>query len=132
MVLDPDSQSGRAPILAQYISGLRELVDRGAPALFAGHGPPIRDAATLVVRRISKIERRTRRVLHVLAHSGDATPAVLADRVYRGLARQSFDVMAEVTAHLDLLVAEGRATAELREDGYWHFRATTHKEERDG
>jgi glyoxylase-like metal-dependent hydrolase (beta-lactamase superfamily II) len=123
MVLDPDSPSGRAPILAQYISGMRELVARGAPALFAGHGVPIIDAASLVARRIAKIERRTRRVLHVLERSGDATPAVLADRLYRGLARQSFDVMAEVTAHLDLLVSDGRATAELREDGYWHFQA---------
>jgi glyoxylase-like metal-dependent hydrolase (beta-lactamase superfamily II) len=123
LMLDADSPTGRAPLLAQYMSGLRELADRGAPALFAAHGPPITDAADLVERRLAKIERRSRRVLETLAIMDEPTAGQMADRLYRGRARGSWDVMAELVGHLDLLVERGRAASRLGEDGYWHFKS---------
>ena len=125
MMLDPDSAPARVPLLARYIIGLEELRSRRPPALFAGHGLPITDTPTLVDRRISRIARRTRRVLDVLRAHDDATAAELADHLYRGRAHGSFDVVAELVGHLDLLVADGRAATRLGEDGYWHFRASS-------
>lgn len=124
MMLDPKNAPARVPLLAQYVAGLEELRDRRPPALFAGHGPPITDVPTLVTRRIARIERRTRRVLDALRAAGETTGADLADRLYRGRAHGSFDVVAELVGHLDVLVTDGRATTRLGEDGYWHFRAS--------
>jgi glyoxylase-like metal-dependent hydrolase (beta-lactamase superfamily II) len=123
MMADSTHPTGRAPLLVQYMDGLRELASRNPPALFTGHGPVITDAAELVSRRLMRIERRTRRVLEALASAGEPTAAELADRLYRGRARGSWDVMAELVGHLDVLIDRGHATTRLGEDGYWHFRA---------
>ena len=123
MMLDRAHPSGRAPLLVQYMDGLRELASRNPPALFTGHGPVITDAPALVRRRLSRIERRTRRVRNALATAGESTAAQLAEGLYRGRARGSWDVMAELVGHLDVLIERGQATSRLGEDGYWHFSA---------
>ena len=125
MMPDAASPTGRVPMLARYKAGLRELADRNPPALFAGHGPPITDVPALVRRRLTRIERRTNRIGDVLAATGDTTAGELADVLYRGRARGSWDVMAEVVGHLDVLVDDGRASCRMGEDGYWHFAPTT-------
>lgn len=121
LMLDRRDASRRIPLLARYVEELTVLADRHPPVVFAGHGLPITDVAGLVQRRIAKIERRTRRVLEELERLRKATPAEIGDHLYRGRARRNWDVMAEVVGHLDLLVADGRASAALEEDGYWHF-----------
>jgi glyoxylase-like metal-dependent hydrolase (beta-lactamase superfamily II) len=125
MALDSSSATGRMPMLALYIDGLKELAARNAPALFTGHGPPVTDVAGLVERRLTRIERRTKRIRAVLADVGETTAAALADVLYRGRAHGSWDVMAEVVGHLDLLVTQRRATCTRGKDGYWHFAATS-------
>ena len=123
MVTDAAAPSGRAPLLAQYVAGLTELARRAPPVIFAGHGEPITAVRELVQRRVARIERRGRRVLAALRRADEPTAAELAEELYRGRARASFDVIAELVGHLDLLVSEGHASARLGEDGYWHFRA---------
>jgi glyoxylase-like metal-dependent hydrolase (beta-lactamase superfamily II) len=125
MSFDATYPTKRAPLFVQYTAGLRELHDRAAPVLFAGHGPPITDHAALIDRRLQKSERRTRRVLEVLASAGEVTATGLAQHLYKGHAVGSWDVMADVVGRLDLLVAEGRATAKLGEDGYWWVQAAS-------
>jgi glyoxylase-like metal-dependent hydrolase (beta-lactamase superfamily II) len=125
MMPDAASPTGRVPMLARYKDGLRELAERRPPALFAGHGPPITDVPALVHRRLTRIERRTKRIGEVLTATRDTTAGGLADLLYRGRARGSWDVMAEVVGHLDVLVEEGRASCRMGEDGFWHFAPIT-------
>jgi glyoxylase-like metal-dependent hydrolase (beta-lactamase superfamily II) len=120
--IDRTDPTGRAPLLQQYTEGLRELASRPAPALFAAHGPPITDHRALIERRLQKSDRRTARVLKAL--SDMPTSAFdLGTRLYRGRAAGSWEVMADLTGRLDLLVAQGRASAHLGEDGVWYFHA---------
>ena len=121
--LDASDPARREPLLAQYNAGLEQLRDRRAPVLFAGHGPPIARHAEIIERRLAKSRRRTARVLRVLQEARDATGIGLATRLYGDRALGEWDVMAEVVGRLDLLVADGQATATLGEDGFWHFRA---------
>ena len=43
--------------------------------------------------------------------------------LYGARPEQSWEVLADVVGRLDLLVAEGRATSQMGEDGAWHFEA---------
>jgi glyoxylase-like metal-dependent hydrolase (beta-lactamase superfamily II) len=121
--IDRSQPSGRAPLLEQYNAGLRELADRRAPVLFPAHGPPITDHATLIRRRLAKTDRRTRSVLRALQDAPGVTALELGRRMYRSRAETSWEVISDLVGRLDLLVAEGHATARMGEDGAWHFRA---------
>jgi glyoxylase-like metal-dependent hydrolase (beta-lactamase superfamily II) len=123
MEIDRSQPTGRAPLLEQYIAGLRELAERPAPMLFPGHGPPIANKAEVIERRLAKSERRTRNVLRALVEYPDVTALELGKRMYGARPLHSWEVMADITGRLDLLVAEGAAFSRLGEDGAWYFRA---------
>lgn len=123
MELDPSHPSGRAPLLQQYTAGLRELRERPAPALFPGHGPPISGHVELIDRRLAKSDRRTRHVLEGLSKHPSATVFELGRALYGSRPERSWEVVADLVGRLDLLVAEGRASARMGEDGAWHFSA---------
>jgi glyoxylase-like metal-dependent hydrolase (beta-lactamase superfamily II) len=118
--IDRTHPSGRAPLLREYNAGLRELMARDAPALFPAHGPPITGHADLIARRLAKTDRRTRHVGTALTEKPE-TALDIGRHLYRSRAEQSWEVMADVTGRLDLLVAEGRASARMGEDGVWYF-----------
>ncbi|MGH2759834.1 MAG: MBL fold metallo-hydrolase [Actinomycetota bacterium] len=121
---DPDHPSGRAQLLQQYNAGLRELMAREAPVLLPAHGPPIGDHRDLLRRRLQKSGRRTKNVLAALRDAGRVTCVELGRRMYRERI-ESWEVVADLVGRLDLLIAEGRATARMGEDGAWRFQATT-------
>jgi glyoxylase-like metal-dependent hydrolase (beta-lactamase superfamily II) len=121
--VDRSETTGRARMLALYNEGLRELMERDAPVLFAGHGPPIVGHRDLIARRLKKTDRRTRHVLGAL----DAEPRTALDvarRLYGSRPERSWEVMADVTGRLDLLVEQGRARSRMGEDGVWYFQET--------
>lgn len=124
MEVDVSHPSGRAPLLQQYNAGLRELRVRPAPALFPAHGPPISGHAELIDRRLAKSDRRTRHVLEGLVKHPNATARELGRALYGSRPERSWEVVADLVGRLDVLVAEGRATARMGEDGAWHFSAT--------
>jgi glyoxylase-like metal-dependent hydrolase (beta-lactamase superfamily II) len=117
--LDPTHPTGRAPLLEQYENGLRALAERDA-VLYAAHGPRITDHRALIERRLQKSARRTDRVLEALGLES-VSPVDLGRKLYRGRAEASWEVMADLVGRLDLLVAQGRATSRLGEDGVWYF-----------
>jgi glyoxylase-like metal-dependent hydrolase (beta-lactamase superfamily II) len=119
---DTGHPTGRAQLLEQYTEGLLDLAGRSAPVLFPGHGPPITDHATVVARRLSKSERRTRRVLRALAQGPPTSASALGRRLYRDR-MSNWEVVADLVGRLDFLVAQGRAHARLGEDGVWYFQA---------
>lgn len=126
--IDGSHPTGRMQLLQSYNEGLRELAGRTTPALFAGHGPAITEHVELIERRLRKTDRRTRHVLDALREHPHTTPLDLGRAMYRTRAETSWDVMSDLTGRLDLLVAEGRATSRLGEDGAWHFTAVNESE----
>jgi len=120
---DPNHPSGRAQLLQQYNAGLRELARRDPAVLFPAHGPPITDHRELLTRRLQKTDRRTRNVLDALRKTGVVTAVALGRRMYRDR-MENWEVVADLVGRLDLLVAEGHATARMGEDGAWRFMAT--------
>ncbi len=125
---DSGHPSGRAQLLQQYNAGLRELLGRDAAVLLPAHGPPIADHRELLTRRLQKTDRRTRNVLTALAETGPGTAVELGRRMYRDRI-ESWEVVADLVGRLDLLIAEGRATARMGEDGAWRFQAIHDREE---
>jgi glyoxylase-like metal-dependent hydrolase (beta-lactamase superfamily II) len=125
MEVDRSQPSGRAPLLARYNAGLRELRSRPAPALFPAHGPPILDHAALIDRRLAKTDRRTRHVLDGVAAHPNSTALEIGRALYGARMERSWEVVADVVGRLDLLVAEGRASARIGEDGVWRFSPKT-------
>jgi len=125
MEIDRTQRMGRAPLLEQYNAGLRELRERNAPVLLPAHGPPITDHVALIDKRLSKSDRRTRHVLNGLASGEPSTAMALGRRLWGSRVEQSWEVLADLVGRLDLLVAEGRANAQMGEDGCWYFRANT-------
>lgn len=123
MEIDRSQPMGRAPLLQQYMVGLRELAGRPSPMLLPGHGPPIENKAEVIERRLAKSERRTRNVVQALVEHPDVTALDLGRRMYGTRPLHSWEVMADITGRLDLLVAEGAASSRLGEDGAWYFRA---------
>lgn len=121
---DESHPTGRAQLLQQYNAGLRELMEREAPVLLPSHGPPIHDHRTLIARRLQKTDRRTRSVLEGLREHGPVTAVALGRRLYRDRMDTNWEVVADLAGRLDLLVAEGRATSRLGEDGAWYHSAT--------
>ncbi len=124
--IDRSNATGRAPLLQQYNVGLSELLARQAPALFPGHGPPIRGHAALIERRLAKTARRTRHVEGALTDAPQ-TALDIGRNLYRSRAEQSWEVMADVVGRLDLLVVVGRAAVNMGEDGAWYFRRAFQK-----
>lgn len=118
--IDRSHPTGRAPLFEQFENGLRELAERVVPALLPAHGPPITDHKSLIGRRLQKSARRTKRVLAALGPE-PLTPVEVGRKLYRGHAESSWEVMADLTGRLDLLVSQGRAASRLGEDGVWYF-----------
>ena len=121
--IDRTHGTGRAPLLERYNAGLRELREREAPVLFPAHGPPIVGHAEVIERRLAKSDRRTRHVLGALRKTPHGTALDIGRTLYGARPEQSWEVLADVVGRLDLLVAEGRATTRMGEDGAWHFEA---------
>jgi glyoxylase-like metal-dependent hydrolase (beta-lactamase superfamily II) len=117
--------SGRRPMLREYHAGLEAMARIEAPVVFPSHGPPITNHRALIRRRLDKSHKRTAHVGGVLARRGASTAFDIALGMYgQRLARNAFDILADVVGRLDLLVDDGRATAEHRPDGVWIFRTT--------
>jgi glyoxylase-like metal-dependent hydrolase (beta-lactamase superfamily II) len=125
MEIDHSQPMGRAPLLEQYNAGLRELRERDVPLLLPAHGPPITDHVALIDKRLAKSDRRTRHVLEGLSSGGPTTALALGKKLWGSRVENNWEVLADLVGRLDLLVAEGRASSQMGEDGCWYFRANT-------
>ncbi len=123
MEIDRTNRYGRAPLLQQYNAGLLELRESMAPVLLPAHGPPITDHVALIDKRLAKSNRRTRHVLDGLASGGPTTVLALGRKLWGSRVENNWEVLADLVGRLDLLVAEGNASAQMGEDGCWYFRA---------
>jgi glyoxylase-like metal-dependent hydrolase (beta-lactamase superfamily II) len=118
---DGDGERPRA--LIGYIASMRRTRELPVTTVLPGHGDPFGDHAQLIDQRLRMHERRADKLLGMLA-SGPLTAFELAQRMWGNIAvTQAYLTLSEVLGHMDLLVADGRATEDVR-DGVSHFRFT--------
>ncbi len=102
--------SGRPHALVQYMASLRQTREMPARLVLGGHGPPVNDHVALIDERFRMSERRAGKVRRLL-ESGPQTAYDIANQMWGNVAvTQAFLTISEVLGHLDLLIADGRAT----------------------
>jgi glyoxylase-like metal-dependent hydrolase (beta-lactamase superfamily II) len=111
----PAEQSGdggpdRPRALLDYVASLRATRAMTHHITLGGHGPPVIDHVALVDERLRLHDRRARRVRGML-EPGPTTAFELANQMWGNVAvTQAFLTISEIIGHLDLLIADGRAT----------------------
>jgi glyoxylase-like metal-dependent hydrolase (beta-lactamase superfamily II) len=99
--------AGRPHALVDYIASMRLTRELPAQLVLGGHGPPMRDHATLIDERFRMHERRARKLRRML-EAAPLTAYELATRMWGNVAvTQAFLTISEVLGHLDLLIADG-------------------------
>ena len=100
----------RPHALVQYMASLRQTREMPAHLVLGGHGPPVRDHAALIDERFRMTRARAAKVHRLLA-GGPQTAYDIASQMWGNVAvTQAFLTISEVLGHLDLLIADGRAS----------------------
>jgi glyoxylase-like metal-dependent hydrolase (beta-lactamase superfamily II) len=126
-LLEPslDEPGERRRSLKEYLGSLERMGTMGLQLVYPGHGDPVTDPGALIA---SMIEHHTKRKAAVAAHLDDAgkTPYEIAMEVYPEVRHyDKFLAVSEVVAHLDLVVEDGDATVDVRDDvTYYRLSAT--------
>jgi glyoxylase-like metal-dependent hydrolase (beta-lactamase superfamily II) len=108
-----DGGADRPHALLDYIASMRATHEMPVEVVLGGHGPPVLDHVALIDERLRMHERRARRVLGMLKSDAahPATAYELASQMWGNVAvTQAYLTISEIIGHLDLLVADGRAT----------------------
>jgi glyoxylase-like metal-dependent hydrolase (beta-lactamase superfamily II) len=120
---DPADPSERRRSLIEYLATLDRLSSLPLLQVFPGHGPPIDDPVDLIEKMRVHHRDRTEQLASLLDDHG-RSGWDLANALFPSL--EGFDnflAVSEVVAHVDLLIADGRAEAFDR-DGITMFRRT--------
>jgi glyoxylase-like metal-dependent hydrolase (beta-lactamase superfamily II) len=100
----------RPHALVRYMESLRETREMPARLVLGGHGPPVTEHAALIDERFRMTTRRAGKIHRLLA-DGPQTAYDLASQMWGNVAvTQAFLTISELLGHLDLLIADGRAT----------------------
>jgi glyoxylase-like metal-dependent hydrolase (beta-lactamase superfamily II) len=105
-----DGPTGRRQSLIEYLDSLDRFVALDPAVGLPGHGPAYTGVPGLVDRLRRHHSRRADQILAEVAELGEPTPYEVSCRLFPDLV--DFGVVlgiSEVTGHLDLLVAQGRA-----------------------
>jgi glyoxylase-like metal-dependent hydrolase (beta-lactamase superfamily II) len=104
------ASTDRPHALMRYMESLRETREMPAQLVLGGHGPPVTEHDSLIDERFRMTARRSDKI-HRLLDSGPQTGYDLASQMWGNVAvTQAFLTISEVLGHLDLLIADGRAT----------------------
>ena len=123
---DPLDPSERRRSLLEYVGTLDRLAAMPLTTVFPGHGPPIEEPHELI-ERMRRHHARRAADLESRLTPGGKTGWQLATELFPSLTGfDNFLAVSEVVGHMDLLVEEGRARAEVR-DGVTFYR-TAHRE----
>jgi glyoxylase-like metal-dependent hydrolase (beta-lactamase superfamily II) len=111
----PEDPSVRRKSLVEYLASLEVLDSLGLAEVWPGHGEPILDPAA-VIHDMREHHRARKDDVAARLDGVGKSPFELAKEMFRNL--EGFDnflAVSEVVAHLDLLVADGRAEPVERE-----------------
>lgn len=116
-VLLPDAGTERVPSLQLYLRSLEQTAGDAITLMLTGHGPLLGAPAELIASRQEFHARRADR-MHRALSSEPTTAYELACGMWRTMPLlQPHLTYSEVRGHLDLLVADGRATEVQLSDG---------------
>ncbi|HEX2053335.1 MAG TPA: MBL fold metallo-hydrolase [Actinomycetota bacterium] len=124
-ILEPegDSPSRRRHSLRDYLQTLDVLQSLDLAVVYPGHGPVITNPAETIAYMREHHARRLDQVSNCLT-AGGVTAFDISRAVYPTAESYCrFLAVSEVVAHLDVLVDEGRAVNEIRDDGVEYFSA---------
>lgn len=112
LYMDPEDGYRRAPSLLQYLESLRRLKESALGVGYAGHGPTIAAAETLIAQRETFIMKRGDRILAKL-RNGRRTPYELAVAIFGQRDPMNlFLAISETVAYLDLFERDGLAVVD--------------------
>ncbi len=111
-----DGSGERTRALIDYEASLRLTREMPISLMLSGHGSPITDHAGLIDKRLVSQERRTAKILGLLADGGRSAHSI-AESIWGNIAlTQAYLTLSEVIGHLDILVERGQVR-ELDRDG---------------
>jgi glyoxylase-like metal-dependent hydrolase (beta-lactamase superfamily II) len=119
-----DEPGERRRSLKEYLASLERMAAMDLSLVYPGHGDPVTDPSALIARTI---EHHLKRKVTVAGHLGAEakTAYQIAAEIYPHVSGyDSFLAVSEVVAHLDLVVEDGDAIVEARDDVV-HYRAAT-------
>ncbi|MHB8491078.1 MAG: MBL fold metallo-hydrolase [Solirubrobacteraceae bacterium] len=117
-----DYEGAREPALVSYIESMSRTRELELEIVLPGHGEPITDHRALIDARLALHERRAQRI-HGLLSEKPLSAHEIAHAMWSELAlTQAYLTISEVLGHVDLLIADGRASEEI-EGGVARFRA---------
>ena len=105
--------------MTQYMASLQRIRELAPSVIHPGHGPRVKDAATLIDDYIAHRRDREAQVERAARdRGGPVRPAELVPEIYAGYPEGLYPLAARsVEAHLDKLVREGRVRREMAVDG---------------
>jgi glyoxylase-like metal-dependent hydrolase (beta-lactamase superfamily II) len=113
---DPINSTRRFQSLAEYLVSLARIRSFAPTLIHGAHGEPVSDYEELFNRYVRRIQERQGEVLAALSAAG-ATAWETSRMIFpdtHGV--HSFLALSEVSAHLDLALAEGKLATEMRGD----------------
>lgn len=124
-ILEPegDSPSRRRHSLKEYLETLDLLQSLELRVVYPGHGPVITNPGETIAYMREHHARRLDQVRGYLTAGGVTAFEVSACLYPAAQAYRRFLAVSEAVAHLDVLVEQGRAANEIRDDGVEYFSA---------
>jgi glyoxylase-like metal-dependent hydrolase (beta-lactamase superfamily II) len=102
--------------LKEYLESLERMAEMDLALVYPGHGDPVTDPPGLIASMIEHHLKRKAAVAAYLDEKGK-TPYEIAREFYPdALGYDSFLAVSEVVAHLDLVVEQGDAEIDMRND----------------
>lgn len=122
-ILEPegDSPSRRRSSLRQYLETLDLLQSLNLSVVYPGHGPVITHPGETISYMRRHHARRLDQVNDCLIAGGMSAFDVSAVLYPEARSYRRFLAVSDAVAHLDVLVQQGRASSEIREDGVEYF-----------
>ena len=109
-----DGSSERPRALHTYMESLRATrAMEDVDVVYAGHGEPVRDHATLIDARFAGHERRASKIHGLLSGDAPLSAHDIAHSLWGNVAlTQAYLTLSEVLGHLDLLMERGQVVEE--------------------
>ena len=104
------TEAERPHALVQYMASLEQTREMPAELVLGGHGPPVSDHVALIDERFRMTARRAGKIHRLLAGPPKTAYDVATEMWGNVAVTQAFLTISEVLGHLDLLIADGRAT----------------------
>lgn len=113
-VVSADAADRPRPLI-DYIASMRATRELAVRLVLPGHGDPFTDHEGLIAERLRLHDRRARKIERMLRSEPVSAYEIAATMWGNVAVTQAFLTLSEVLGHLDLLIADGRAS-ELEPD----------------